>query len=64
MIVNFLIQYCKYDALSRQKMGKRQDLNDLDTKGLMSGLNNYFELIIEIPRMKVGRRQTFETVIS
>jgi len=30
----------------------------------MSGLNNYFESIVEIPRMKVGKRQTFETLIS
>ena len=50
----------KYEALSRHKIGKREYLNDLDTKGLMSGLNNYFELMIEIPRMKVGERQTFE----
>ena len=74
MIDNFLIQYykglkvkdfvMKYDLLSRHKVGKREYLNDLDTKNLMSGLNNYFESMVEIPRMKVGKRQTFETLIS
>jgi CRISPR-associated protein Cas1 len=74
MIDNFLIQYykdlkikdfvMKYDLLSRHKIGKREYLNDLDTKNLMSGLNSYFESMIEIPRMKVGKRQTFETLIS
>ena len=74
MIDNFLIQYyrdlknkdfvMKYDLLSRHKIGKREYLNDVDTKGLMSGLNSYFESMIEIPRMKVGKRQTFETLIS
>ena|GEM_PF-268110 len=73
-IDNFLIQYykdlkakdfvMKYDLLSKHKIGKREYLNDFDTKGLMSGLNSYFELMIEIPRMKVGKRQTFETLIS
>ena len=30
----------------------------------MSELNNYLESMIEIPRMKVGKRHTFETLIS
>jgi hypothetical protein len=30
----------------------------------MTGLNNYFESMVEIPRMKVGKRQTFETLIN
>jgi CRISPR-associated protein Cas1 len=74
MIDDFLIQYCKRleakdfvmksEALSRHKVGKREFLNDYDSKALMSELNNYFESMIEIPRMKVGKTQTFETLIS
>jgi hypothetical protein len=30
----------------------------------MSELNNYFETLVEIPRMKVGKRQAFDTLIS
>jgi CRISPR-associated protein Cas1 len=74
MIDNFLIQYykglkakdfvMKYEHLSRHKIGKREFLNDYDSRGLMTGLNNYFESMVEIPRMKVGKRQTFETLIN
>jgi len=54
----------KYEALSRRKTGKREFLNDYDSKGLMSELNNYFETMIEVPRLNVGERQTFETLTS
>jgi hypothetical protein len=54
----------KYEILSRHKVGKREFLNDYDSKGLMSELNNYFETMVEIPRIKVGKRQTFETLIN
>ena len=30
----------------------------------MAKLNDYFETVVEIPRMKVGERQTIETLIS
>lgn len=74
MIGDFLIQYCgklktkdfvmKHDVLSGHKIGKREYLNDLDTRELMNGINKYFETIIEISRMKVGNRQTLETMIG
>jgi CRISPR-associated protein Cas1 len=76
MIDDFIIQYydnlkskdfiMKYDLskLSKHKIGKRQFLNDDDTKVFLDRLNRYFEKKIEIPRMKVGKRQTFETLIS
>ena len=54
----------KNEAITRRKIGKRQVLNDDDTKGLMDSLNGYFEKQIEIPRMKVGNRQTIETLIN
>ena len=50
--------------MARCKAGKRAFLNDNDSKGLMSELIDYFETMVEIPRMKVGQRQTFETLIS
>jgi CRISPR-associated protein Cas1 len=74
MIDDFLIQYCKgigkksfvtkCEVLSRRKIGKREYLNDYDSKGLMYGLNRFFESEIEIPRIRVGKRQTFETLIN
>lgn len=54
----------KYEVLSRHKIGKREFLNDCDSRGLMTGLNKYFETIIEIPRIRVGKWQTVETLIN
>jgi hypothetical protein len=50
--------------LSSQKKGKREYLNDVETKDFTAKLNNYFETVVEIPRIKVGERQTIETLIS
>ena len=74
LIDDFVIQYCqrlrkrdftvKSWSLSRKKFGKREYLNDADTKGLMRALNQYFENMVEIPRIRVGKRQTIETLIN
>ena len=44
-------------------MGKQEYLNDADTKDFTSKLNKYFEATVEIPRIKVGERQTIATLI-
>jgi len=74
LIDDFLIQFyknlkakdfvMKNEVLSRRKIGNREFLNDYDTKSLMNRLNKYFESNIEIPRIRVGKRQTFETLIN
>ena len=74
LIDDFLIQHfkgigkkdfvTKYEVLTRKKIGKREYLNDFDSKDFMKSLNRFFESNIEIPRMKVGKRQTLETLIS
>lgn len=71
---DFVIQYCqrfakrdfmfKTEKMSAQKKGKREYLNDLETKDFTAKLNNYFETHVEIPRIKVGQRQTIETLIN
>ena len=70
---DFLIQYSrslkKKDfimkfARKHKKTGKRQFLNNQETNQLMNELDNYFERKIEIPRIKHGKRQTIETLIS
>ena len=43
---------------------KRERPNDADTKGLMRDLNQYFENVVEISRIRVGKRQTIETLIN
>jgi CRISPR/Cas system-associated endonuclease Cas1 len=54
----------KTEKLSIQKKGKREYLNDAETRDLTAKLNEYFESNVEIPRIKVGERQTIETLIN
>ena len=73
LIDDFFIQYCKglvkrdftfkTEMMSTQKKGKREYLNDVETENFTSKLNDYFEMVVEIPRIRVGERQTFETLI-
>jgi hypothetical protein len=71
---DFLIQYSqrlktkdfimKTEDMTRNKKGKRVYLNGVQTRKLMKQLDNFFESYIEIPRMRVGKRQTIETLIN
>jgi len=54
----------KNEAMTRKKVGKREYLNDLDSKKLMHGLNRLFESELEIPRIRHGKKQTIETLIN
>lgn len=74
LIDDFLIEYCqrlrkkdftmKSEWLSRDKKGKREFLNGAESSMLMKRVNQYFESMVEIPRIRVGKRQTFETLIN
>jgi len=71
---DFLIQYCqqitskdfiiKTEDMTRHKKGKRVYLNDVQTRDLMKQLDTLFEALVEVPRMRVGKRQTFDTLIN
>jgi hypothetical protein len=39
-------------------------VNNAETKDLMVRLNRFFEGTVEIPRIRVGKRQTIETMIN
>jgi len=39
-------------------------LNDLQTRDLTNRLNELFEIEVEVPRIRVGKRQTIETLIN
>lgn len=74
LIDGFVIQYCqklvkrdftfKTEKMSAQNKGKREYLNDIETRDFTAKLNDYFETSVEIPRIKVGSRQTIETLIN
>jgi hypothetical protein len=71
---DFLIQYCqqlkskdfivKTEDLSRNKKGKRVYLNDARTRDLMKQLDTFFESYVDVPRMRIGKKQTIETLIN
>ena len=50
--------------LSRKRKGKREYLNDLQTTDLMKRLYRCFESKVEVPRIRVGTRQTLQTLIN
>ena len=50
----------KTEGLTRTKKGKRIYLNDVQTKDFMKKLNEFFESKVEVPRMRVGKKQTVE----
>jgi len=59
-----LYRYLIDDFLMRLKMGKRIHLCEFETNELADDLNLFFNRMVEIPRIKVGKRQTIETLIS
>ena len=74
LIDDFLIQYCqklkrtdfivKSEVLSRKRQGKREYLNSVQTRDLMKRLGRFFECKVDVPRVRIGNRQTIETLIS
>jgi CRISPR-associated protein Cas1 len=74
LIDDFVIQYCdrlskrdftfKTEKASGKKKGKREYLNDVETREFTKRLNKHFETTVEIPRIRVGKRQTLETLIN
>ena len=74
LIDDFLIEYCrnltpkdfviKSEDYSKKRKGKREYLNESLTNEFIKKLNAYFESTVEIPRIKVGKRQKLETLID
>jgi hypothetical protein len=74
IIDDFIIGFCKEltkkdfmtknDVMSRGKVGKREYLNDVETKVLMIALDKLFNSFAETPRIRHGKRQELETLIS
>ena len=74
LIDDFLIQYSqkiskkdfkmKTESASHGKKGKREYLTYSETKTLLNELNNFFETMVEIKRIRNGEHQTLETLIN
>lgn len=52
------------DFMMKLNMGKRIHLCEYETDSLADGLNNLFKRKVEIPRIKHGKKQTLDTLIS
>jgi CRISPR/Cas system-associated endonuclease Cas1 len=73
-IDDFIIGFCKdlgkkdfstrTEIMSRGKIGKREYLKDRETKTFMVALDKRFYSYVEIPRIRQGKRQEPETLIS
>jgi len=74
LIDDFIIQHCqnlknsdfamKWENFSSRRKGKRQYMNNAQTRELMKSLYKYFEMKVEIPRIRRGKRQEIETLIN
>lgn len=74
LIDDFVIQYAlslkekdfvlKEETFSRNRKGKRQYLNETKNEEFMKKLNLYFKSKVEVPRIKVGKKQEIETLIA
>jgi len=50
--------------LARKKREKREYLDNQLTRALMKAWDMFFVSSVEIPRIKVGKRQTIDTLIN
>jgi len=48
----------------RKRKGKRECLNNTQTRDILKQLNQFFEGKVEVPRIRVGKKQTIETLIN
>ena len=54
----------KTEGVLRKRKGMREYLKGLQTRDLMRRLYSYFVRKVEVPRIRVGKRQTIETLIN
>jgi CRISPR/Cas system-associated endonuclease Cas1 len=54
----------KTEAYSKDKIGRRQYLNETKNKDFVNRLNRYFETRVAIPRIRRGEHQEIETLIN
>ena len=54
----------KSEVTNRNKRGKREYLSNHLTRKLMNGLEGLFSSKVEVPRIKVGNKQSVDTLIG
>ena len=46
------------------RKGNREYLNDVKTREMLKHLYHYLEEMVEVPRIRIGKRQNIETLIN
>jgi len=74
LIGDYLIERCRNlhkkdfvfvaDCMMHLRKGQRVHLCEYETYDLAEGLNSLFESVVEIPRMRHGKRQMLVTLIN
>jgi len=64
LLVDALLGILRERARAKKRKGKREHLNNLQTRDLMKRLYRFFECEVEVPRIRIGKRQTIETLIN
>jgi len=74
LVDDFVIQFCqslrkkdftvKSDRVSRKRKGKREYLNEEETRRMLKNVNNFYDTMVVIPRMMIGKRQSIETLFN
>lgn len=74
LVDDFVIGFCqglkerdfvmKGERTTRKRWGKREYLNGSKTRELERGLDELFESMVDVPRIRYGHRQTLETLIN
>lgn len=54
----------KSEVLSRKRHGKREYLNRAQTRDLMNRLYKHSECKVDVPGVRIGKKQKVETLIS
>jgi len=74
LVDGFVVEYCqglkkrdfvsKVEDVSRSRRGRREYLNDGKTREFMSLLGDFFDSMVDVPRLKHGNRQTIGSLIN
>lgn len=74
LVDDFVIQYCRSlrkqdfiirnEYFSKNRKGKREYLDESQTRNLVKSLNQYLQSEVEIPRIRMGNKQEIETLIN
>jgi CRISP-associated protein Cas1 len=54
----------KTEISNKRRRGKREYLNDSETKEFLHELNSFFESMLKVKRIRQGEQQTIETLIN